>query len=560
MGTKIPTSIFLAISVFFVTPLIFLVYGSLVPNFRSTHYTLSFLIQVFSSPRTPVLLEGTLEYAVGTVVLAIGLSAPYAWLVVRTSLPGKRFLRLLPIFPLILPNFVAAIAWIFLLSPQIGLLNLGLESITRSSTAPFDIFSMAGLIFATAAGAIPFAFLMMESALQSIDPSLEEACQVCGGGALRTLRHITLPLITPTILAVSLLSMLFVVGLFEYPFILGASVHVANLATQVYLLMDVTAQYSLAAAYGLIYLILTLILISLYLFAVRRSYRFVTVTGKASTATLFDLGKWKWVAFAICVAIITIVFFFPFGTLVLVSLVRFYTIAPGIGPLSSGLTLTNFVNALETISFREAVFNSFEISTVAAALSTLLGTIMAYALIKGKNRGKAILNYLSNLPLAFPGIVYSIGLIWMFLVLPGLNELYGTIWVMLLALIVVWLPYTIRFAANNLVQLADELEESASVAGSRWSGTMVRVLFPLLRPAVVNSFLYMFVDSFKEIGVVILLSTPSSLLLSTLILTTYSSSGGTLPVVAAMSVLMCLMLMGAITVIRVLSKRKVVLI
>jgi iron(III) transport system permease protein len=555
MATKIPVSIFLGMTIFLVLPIVFLLYGSITPNFRSTHYTLSYLIQAFTSPRTSVLVESTLVYAIGTIVLAVLLSAPYAWLVVRTNIPARRFLRILAIFPLVLPSLVAAFAWVFLLSPRIGLINLALEWITGSTTAPINVFSLEGMIFVTAVGATPFTYLMIESALQAMDPALEEESQVCGAGILRTLRLVTFPIMAPTILASALLGILFVVGVFEYPFILGASEHIANLATQVYLLVDVTAQYSLAAAYGLIYLLLTIILISLYLFAVRRSYRFVTVTGKGSAQTLFQLGKWKWLAFAFCAAIVVIAFFLPFGTLVVVSLVHFYTIAPGVGPFSSGLTLQNFVNAFKTYTFRESVFNSFELSAAAAIVSTLLGSVMAYALIKGKTRGKAVLSYISNLPLAFPGIVYSIGLIWMFLVLPGISDFYGTIWIMLLALIVVWLPYTIRFAANNLIQVSDELEESASVVGSRWSRTFPTIILPLIRAGVVSSFLYMFVDTFKEIGAVILLTAPSSVLLSTLILTIYESSGGTLPTVAAMSVIMCLMLMGSIVVIRVFAKQ-----
>ncbi|MDA4129906.1 MAG: iron ABC transporter permease [Thaumarchaeota archaeon] len=509
-----------------------------------------------TASRTPALLAGTLEYALGTVLLTIVLAAPYAWLVVRTNVPGKSFLRLLPIFPLVLPNLVGAISWIFLLSPQIGLVNLAVENVTGIGFAPFDVFSMGGLIFVTAIGAIPITYLMLEGAFLSLDPSHEEASQISGAGTWKTLRYVTIPLVAPQILAAFMLGVLFVVGVFEYPFILGSRVHIANLATQVYLLMDVTSQYSLAAAYGLIYLVLTIIIISLYLFAVRRSYRFVTVTGRPSVATLFDLGRWRWVALAVCLGIITVVFFLPFATLIIVSLVPYYTIGPGIGPFSAGLTLTNFVDALKTISFQQSVFNSFELYAASAVIATILGTMMAYVLIKGKTRGKVILNYISNLPLAFPGIVYGVGLIWMFLVLPGVNSLYGTTWVMLIALVVIWLPISIRFSANSLIQLADELEESASVVGSRWSRTFVHVLFPLLKPTIVNSFLYMFVDSFKEVGVVILLTGPSSSLLTTLILSTYSGSGGTLPVVAAMSVLMCLMLIGSILVIRIVAKNR----
>ncbi|MDG6908473.1 MAG: iron ABC transporter permease [Nitrososphaerota archaeon] len=555
MASKLPLIIFLIISLFFLVPLAFMIYGSTVPVFKSTQYTLKFLIQAFTAKNTPTLLINTLEYGGGGALLGVLLATVYAWLMERTDVPAKKFLRLLPILPLTLPLLVKGFAWIFLFSPRIGLVNLSLESALGLANPPFNIFSMAGMIFAWGVGGIPLAYLMIEPAFRSIDPSLEEASRAGGAGALRTLFRVTLPIISPAIVTAFLL--LFIAGVenFDYPFILGTEVGINTFATEVYDLVDIFHDTSLASAYSIIFLIITLVLISFYLYSVRKSFRFIVVTGKATQPTLFRLGRKRWLGLAICLGIMTFAFILPAGMIVLMSLVPFYTVGGATSPFAH-LTLENYVKAFQVQDFQLAVINSFELSFAAAVLTTIIATVMSYTLIKSKTIGKKVLDYLASLPLAFPGIVYAIGLIWTFLTIPGLGYIYGTNWILLFSLIIIWLPYAIRIVSTSLIQIADEMEEASSVLGGSWLRTFTRVTMPLLRNGMVNSFIYVMVDSFRELGAVVLLSNASSILLIVLILNLFETTASSLPVVAALSTLMTLMLAATIIVTRLVTRSR----
>lgn len=555
MSTKLPVAIFLIIAILFLIPLVFMLYGSIVPTFKSTAYTFRFITQALRSSNTPTLLVNTLEYGGGGAALGVTLGTIYAWFMERTDVPAKKFLRLLPILPLTLPLLVKGFAWIFLFSPNVGLINIWLEQYLGFTNPVFNIFSIWGMIFAWGVGGIPLAYLMIEAAFKSIDPSMEEASRAAGGGIFRTLFRVTLPLISPAIITAFLL--LFIVGVenFDYPFILGERGGIFTFATEVYNLVEIFHNISLAAAYSIIFLIITLVLISFYLYSIRKSFRFITVTGKATQPTMFRLYKWRWLGLAICLVMMLFAFLLPMGMIVSMSLVSFYTIAPGINPFAH-LTLINYVKAFQLPAFQLAVINSFELSFATAILTTLLGTVMAYALVKGKTRGKVILEYLGSLPLAFPGVVYAIGLIWTFLTIPLFSFLYATNWIMLLALIIIWLPYSIRFVSTSLVQVSNELEEAASITGSGWLRTFPRITMPLLKGGIVNSFIYVMVNSFRELGAVVLLSNASSILLIVLILNLFEQSAASLPVVAALSTMMTIMLAATIIVTRVVTRSK----
>jgi iron(III) transport system permease protein len=267
----------------------------------------------------------------------------------------------------------------------------------------------------------------------------------------------------------------------------------------------------------------------------------------------FKLGGWRWPAAVFCIVVLLLTFGLQMGMVVLVSLVPFYTVGGGYNPFSV-LTLDNYAKALQLPQFWLSVANSFELSFAAAIISTLLGAVMTYAMIKGKTRGKRVLEFMSTLPLAFPGILYSIGLIWTAFLIPGLIFIYGTPWIMLLALVVVWLPFSIRYVSSSLVQISDELEEASAVSGSRWSRTFLRVTIPLLKGGMVNSFIYVFVNSFRELGAVVILSNASTIVMIVLLLNLFEQQAGAYPVVAAMSVIMVLMLTATIVATRLITR------
>ncbi len=559
MASKIPLIVFLIVSIVFILPLAIMFYGSFIPSFAASDrlsFTLRFVVSVFTSKDTLPLLFNTIAYGAGGSLLAITLGGTFAWLLERTDIPGKSVLSYMPILSLTLPLVVKGFGWIFLFHPRIGLVNLGFESLFGLQSAPFNIYSMWGMIFAWGTGGIPLSYLLIQTALRSMDPTLEEASRAAGNGIFKTLRKVTIPVIAPAILSAYLLLTIMGTENFDYPFLLGTPAGINTLATKMYALVNTRLQISQASAYGIVYMIITFALMGVYVWSVRKSFRFVVVPGKAARPSLFKLGTWKWPAFTFCVVVLALSFGLQMLMVVLISLVPYYTVGGGYNPFSV-LTLDNYAKAIQVPQFWLSVANSFELSLASAIIATLLGAVMTYAMVKGKTRGKKVLEFMSTLPLAFPGILYSIGLVWTAFLVPGLVFIYGTQWIMLLALVVVWLPFSIRYISANLVQISDELEEASAVAGSRCSRTFFRVTMPLLKGGMVNSFIYVFVNSFRELGAVVILSNASTIVMIVLLLNLFEQQAGAYPVVAAMSVIMVLMLTLTIIATRLITRTSV---
>ena len=559
-GSKLPLIFSLLFLVIFTIPVFYLVYGSVFFRLGNTPtLTWQNFADLITSARTGYLLINTLIYAVCGGALTVTLATIYAWIVVRTDVPGKRILGLMPILPLTMPFIVKAFAWIYLFSPNIGLFNLALNQLFGIGSV-FNIYSMWGMIFAIGVGGLPLSYLTIEPAIKSLNPALEEASRVAGNGVLKTLLKITLPVLLPAILSAFLLQMVIGLENFDYPFLLGSPGGVSTLATEVYfnIFRAQPARYASASMISVIYLILTISIVSVYIYVTRKTYKFVVVTGKASQLSVHKLHRWKYVAIAICFFILFFAFLLPYATLILMSFTYFFSAAGG--HLSLVFTLTNYANALNLPLFWNAIGNSIALGLAAGIIATLVAMFLSYAALKSKVRGARLVEFVSTIPLAFPGIVYGLALFWTFLLIPGISGLiYGTIWPLVIALVFVRLPYCVRMISGNLIQIADELEESSRVSGASWGRTFYKVIFPLMRRGMMNSFLYTFINSLRELGAVVLLVTGQTIVLTTLLLGLYSQHALALHLVAAASVILSVMIIVALAIpnlIQHLSERR----
>jgi iron(III) transport system permease protein len=543
----------LAFSIFFVVPLFFVTWGSFVPSFLSRKVTLSFVTHAFTSPGTLVILRNSLELASGSSVIAVGLGTLYASLVTRTDIPGKVFFRSAATGRLAIPILGEAFSWILLLSPSIGLVNVAIEGLFRTSQPIFNVYSMGGLILASGIGGTPFAFLVLEPAFQSMNSSFEESSRVAGASKLRTMSRITLPLITPALLSAFLISFIGALETLEYPLLIGSNARIVTLSTEVYNLANL-GEYSLASAYGLFFIVIVIILLVGYLQFTRRAYRFAVIGGRNSQQTLIELGRWRWPAFFLLIVPVFLFLFLSLIVLLLVSLVKTYTVVGDSNPFTH-LTLQNYVAVVHIPLFMQAFTNSILLSVGAGVLTTILGAVMSYVLVKGNQRGRNILYFISNLPLAFPGVVYSVALVWTFLLIPIVNTyVYGTIWVMLIGLIVIFSPFAIRLISPGLIQISDELEEAAAVAGSSWWRRFRGVTLPLLRSSLANSFTYVMLGAFRELGAVALLYNASSILIIILALSLYDNSAS-IPDTSAIFVMM-IAFSGAVLILSRIATRQ----
>jgi iron(III) transport system permease protein len=182
----------------------------------------------------------------------------------------------------------------------------------------------------------------------------------------------------------------------------------------------------------------------------------------------------------------------------------------------------------------------------AAISATLIGAVLSYAALRSRATGARLIEYVTSIPLAFPGVVYGLAVFWTFLLLPGINIIYGTIWPLVISLTFIRLPYSTRIISGNLVQISDDLEEASQVSGASFLRTFWRVLAPLMKPGLANSFAYIFVDSMRELGGVIILVTPGTLVYTTLLLDFYESHALVTSILSAGSVILTAIIVAAL--------------
>jgi iron(III) transport system permease protein len=550
---RIPLLISLLFFIAFITPVVYLFIGSSRFEVGTSMNFLDEFVRFMTSPNTGNLIVNTFSLALGSALLATVLGVVYTWIVVRTDIPGKSALKLMAILPLTMPFIVKAFAWIYLLSPSIGLINIGIRNIFGVNSG-FNIYGLWGMIFAIGTGGLPLVYLTLEPTMKSLDPALEEASRIGGKGILKTVFRVTFPVLLPSILSAFML--LTVMGLenFDYPLILGTPVGFNTLATEVYFWINyaMPPRYSTAAIISMIFIVLTLSSFTLYIWATRRTNKFITVTGKAPRPSIHKLQNWKYPALLFCLVILLLAFFLPFATIILMSVTVFF--APVGGNIVLSFTSANFVNAVSLPLFWEAFRNTIFLGLNTGIIATLIAAFMAYAALKSKTRGARIIEYISSIPLAMPGIVYGLALFWTFLLLPGASRIYGTIWPLVIALVFIRLPHSVRIVSANLMQIADEMEEASRASGASWVRTFWRIVLPLLKGGLFNSFLYTFVNSLRELGSVVLLVTTQSTVLTVLLLELYSNHPLALNTIAAVSVMLTALTFSALAVGNVIQR------
>jgi iron(III) transport system permease protein len=399
-----------------------------------------------------------------------------------------------------------------------------------------NVNTMGGLIFVQSFTNVPIVYLITLAAMKSLDSSLEEASRVSGRGILRTFGSVTIPLVRPAVFSAFVLAIIGGVGAFEFPFILGVPGGVHTLSTEVYFYTQqrVPPAYGTAGYVSILYAIITLVCVSVYVLSTRRSFMFQVVTGRSTKAYLQKLGSFRYVALLICLTILFFEFILPFSGLVLMSTTTIF----GSSLASVRVKFPDFYIAALQIPL---LFNSLRTTLlfgfIAAALATIVGALLSYSALRSKARGSRFAEYISAIPLAFPGVVYGVALFWTFLLVPGMNLIYGTIWPMVISLVFIRLPFATRIISGNMVQVSNELEEASQVAGAGFARTFGRILMPLTRDGLFNSFVYTLVDSMRELGGVVILATAQTPTFTTLLLQYYNEKSSQIGIVAAASVM-----------------------
>src|SRR5262245_38033049 len=479
---------------------------------RARNPTLANFQLLFTDPAFLDPLLATFTIAISVSVICCAVAAPMGWLVARTDMPLRRPIRLLVMASFVTPPFLGAIAWELLAAPNSGLINQLYRGMVGDADAKlFDIYSLTGLIFVISCYTFPYVFVLVANALDRMPGELEDASAMLGASAWRTARRVTIPLALPALLAGALVAFLQAMTLFGSPAILALPAGFHTMTTKIWSLFQYPPKPELAAAASLPLLLMTVILLrGQSALLGRRGY--VVVGGKSGPPQPVRLGGLRWPAFLLCLAVLCLPVFLPYGALVNAAFSRIAS-----QPLSlETMTLHNvhFV-FFELSATRLAMRNTFLLGLMAATAGTALALVIAYLTARAAIKGHRLLAFLATAPIAIPGIVLGVGLFLAYT--RGPVVLYGTLWILLIAYVTIELPAAYQQLQSAFRSLSPELEEAGRILGASRLRTLRDVTAPLLGPSLIATWCFIFVAVIRELSAAVILFTSETKVLSVLI-------------------------------------------
>ena len=486
---------------FNVFPICYLIFRSF---FNDSGFTLEAFKRIYTYSLNWTALRNTLITATLSMIFGVMIAFPLAWLVGRTDLYGKKFFRTLFVMTYMVPPYVGAMAWLRLLNPRVGTLNVFLKNLLSLPDNPFNIYTLGGLVWVLTTFYYPYAFITISRAMEKMDPSLEEASKISGASPLKTVLTVTFPIMLPSIVAAGLLVFISAASCYGIPSIIGAPGQIDTVTTRIIDYVYVGSAEGLTDATTLAVSLMLIANIVLYISTfICGKKQYITVSGKSTRPNIVELGKWR-IPITILVSLFAlIVVIIPFATVAITSFTK------NLGkPLSLSNFTTRYWNILLT---RKTIFDSAMNSLISASLAATFGIIiscvMAWLLTRTKARGRQIPDFLITLGSGTPSVVIALALIMTMSGRFGIN-IYNTLSIMIIAYMIKYLLMGMRTIVSAMNQIHPSLEEAALISGAKWQRSFRDVVLPLIAPSVVAGWFLIFMPSFYEL-------TMSTLLYST---------------------------------------------
>ena len=503
-------------------PFVFLLKASVVDAQRGGEWSLANFEAVLGSRRFLVTSANSLVFAAGSAVVALGIGWTTAWIVERTNTPLKPLAYLTAIISLGTPYILYVTAWLLLLG-KAGPINQLYRTLTGTSDVLINVYSMPGMIMVEGFLWSPLAFLLVGATLRNANPELEEAARVSGAGTWMTIRRVTLRLSLPSILALAMLVFIRAIEAFEVPALVGLPGRISVLTTDIYGNMVAQAPPDIggASALSVLMLALVLVLLAIYGRLSRHAERFATITGKGFRPRPFDLGRLRYLAAGILVLNFLLLLAVPIAMLAWVSLLPFYQ------PISTAalalVTLDNYRTVFSP-DHVGLIANTLLVAVATATLAVALTFLAAWLAVR-RAPGGWVVERLATIPLVFPGLILGIAVMQLFLHLP--IPLYGTLGILIWAFVINYLPYGMRYSAAGMLQIHRELEESAEMCGASPLMRLRRIVAPLLAPALLAGWLFIFLMAARVLSLAILLSGPRSQTMAVTLFDLWTNGQGT---------------------------------
>ncbi len=457
---------------------------------------------IFSRPRLLNAIYNTMSLAVVRQLLSLILGVLLAWLIARTNLPYAGSLEVGFWIALFMPALPVTLAWVLLADESIGLLNVGARHLFGIDYDLFKIYSFWGIVWVhLMTSTIAIKVFLLVPAFRGMDAALEEAARTCGAPIFKTLLHIVVPIMAPTIIVVIMLGLIRSMQAFEIELILGGPVRIEVYSTAIYKAINATPPgHGIAAALSVTFLAVIAPLVALQQWYGASAHS--SISGKFSNRSM-DLGRWRWPLFAFIATMLFFMTVLPFILLLMSSFMKKF----GMFDLPEPWTTRNWVEAMTRGDIPRAFWNSMRLALSAAIIGMTVYSLLAYIVVKTKFWGRRFLDFLTWLPAIIPGLVLGLGFLQMFAGTPVFRPIYGTIAVLVIAVVVGSLALGTQIIKTSLMRLGAELEEASAAAGASRLYTFRRIVLPLIAPSVAVIGLEIFATGVSVVGLVALLGT-----------------------------------------------------
>ena len=477
-------------------------------------FTMENFAKVATDPFGYKVLLNTLIFAVGATAIAIGIGAPLAWAVARTDIPFRKSVILLLGMILIVPGFLQAMGWALMLSPNIGIVNRALMEFFDLENAPFNVYSLAGMTFAEGLSLVPPAYFIISAVFSGMDGSLEEAAYMSGAGKFRTFFRVNLPLAWPAIAAAAIYVFVLAFAVFEVPMVLGFPDRIFVFSTMLYFLVHLQnaglPEYGVAAAYGAVVMVASLVMAVYYSRLIGNSRKYATITGKGRRSKLLSLGKWRPLAAALMALYFMLALGLPLLVLIYYSLLPYFQL-PSMEALGS-MTLQNYVNIYTRQGFRPLLNTGILVIVVPVVVVFISGAI-SWVVVRSRMRGRSLIDNIAFLPIAVPRIVLAVSILYLALAMREFLPVYGTLAVIAVAHVIAFMSFATRTLNGAMLQIHPDLEDSGRLSGASLSRVLRRITGPLLKPALFSAWFWVMLLSFREVTMAVILTSVDSVVL-----------------------------------------------
>jgi len=465
---------------------------------------------VLTEPETFQALKNSFVIACMTTVGSVIVGTFFAWLVTRTDLPYKTFMKSLFLVPFMLPSFIGALAWKMLLSPHSGYINKLWMDLFNTTEPLFNIYSYAGIALVEVMYLFPFVFIQVCGALERMDPTLEESARISGAGLLTITRKITIPLVMPSIMSGALLIMLYSMAHFGTVAVLGIEQGIYNIPTLIYEKIHQSAGSFASIRTGTVLATVLIASAALIIWTQQKILskgHYQIIGGKSFRPMELKLRGLRYPLLFFCLAYIGFTIVLPTVVIFLVGGVQTY----GLSILDpNNLSLDNYKYILfEYDVTRDAIWNSVTLGLAAAFITMFAGVMISYVIVKMKVRGKGILEFLGMLPFSVPGSVIALGVILAWSGAYGIN-IYNTVWIILVSYIARYMAFSLKANSAALEQVHDSLMEASRSCGASMWQSLKDIVIPLVKPGMISAFFLIFLPALRELTVSIMLYAPTT--------------------------------------------------